>query len=55
MTRPIGAQTTEFTARVAQGGERDRIWDEQKRDAPARQAPDKKTTKIPVVVLDPVN
>ena len=52
----IGTQTTEFTARVAQGGERDRIWDEQKREYPGFADYETKTTRqIPVVILDPVN
>ena len=52
----IGTQTTEFTARVAQGDERDRIWGEQKREYPGFADYETKTTRqIPVVILEPVN
>jgi deazaflavin-dependent oxidoreductase (nitroreductase family) len=52
----IGTQTSEFTARVAQGEERDRIWEEQKREYPGFADYETKTTRqIPVVILDPVS
>ena len=52
----IGTQTVEYTARVAQGEDRDRIWGEQKRDYPGFADYETKTTRqIPVVILDPVS
>ena len=43
-----------FVARVAQGAERDRIWEAQKRANPTSPTTRRKTTRrIPVVVLEP--
>ncbi len=51
----IGAETVEFTARVAQDAERDGIWAAHKRDYPGFADYETKTTrKIPVVILEPV-
>jgi len=51
----IGARTVTFTARVAEGAERDRIWAEQKREYPGFADYERKTARqIPVVILDPV-
>ena len=51
----IGAETVEFTARVAQDAERDGIWADHKRDYPGFADYETKTTrKIPVVILEPV-
>jgi deazaflavin-dependent oxidoreductase (nitroreductase family) len=52
----IGTETREFTARVAQGQERDRIWEEQKRVSPGFAEYERKTTRqIPVIILEPVS
>ena len=54
VTVEIGAETRPFVARVAEGDERDRIWEQQKADAPAFSEYEAATTRtIPVVVLDP--
>ncbi len=51
----IGTGSTEFTARVADSAERDRIWADQKRDYPGFADYETKTSrKIPVVILEPV-
>jgi deazaflavin-dependent oxidoreductase (nitroreductase family) len=50
----IGTQTLPFTARVAEGEERDRIWTAQKADYPGFADYESKTTReIPVVILEP--
>jgi deazaflavin-dependent oxidoreductase (nitroreductase family) len=50
----IGSQTTEFTARVAEGQERESIWSAQKADYPGFADYERKTTRqIPVVILEP--
>ena len=52
----VGTDTFEVTARVAKGEERDRIWDDQKRDVPNFAEYEKKTDRpIPVVVLERVS
>jgi deazaflavin-dependent oxidoreductase (nitroreductase family) len=51
----IGTDTGEFTARVAQGQERDRIWEAQKSAHPGFAEYERKTTRqIPVIILEPV-
>lgn len=51
----IGTDTGEFTARVAQGQERDRIWEAQKGAHPGFAEYERKTTRqIPVIILEPV-
>jgi deazaflavin-dependent oxidoreductase (nitroreductase family) len=51
----IGAGTAEFTARVAEGAERERIWAAQKSAYPGFADYETKTTRqIPVVILEPV-
>jgi len=53
-TIEIGADTVPVTARVAEGEERDRIWEAQKRDYPGFADYEQKTTReIPVVILHP--
>ena len=50
----IGTETKAFTARVAEGDERDRIWPQQKADYPGFAEYEAATDRlIPVVVLDP--
>jgi deazaflavin-dependent oxidoreductase (nitroreductase family) len=49
----VGAETIPVRARVAEGDERNRIWEEQKRRNPTFAAFEEKTTRsIPVVVLE---
>jgi deazaflavin-dependent oxidoreductase (nitroreductase family) len=51
----IGSSTGQFTARVAQGDERERIWTAHKTDNPGFAEYEQKTDRqIPVVILDPV-
>jgi deazaflavin-dependent oxidoreductase (nitroreductase family) len=51
----VGAETVPVRARVAEGEERDRIWDEQKRVNPNFADYEKKTARpIPVVLLERV-
>lgn len=51
----VGAQTRSFVARVAEGAERDRIWQQWKTDWPGFADYETKTDRqIPVVILDPV-
>jgi deazaflavin-dependent oxidoreductase (nitroreductase family) len=51
----VGTDILEVNARVAEGDERDRYWELQKRIIPAFEEHDMKTErKIPVVVLEPV-
>jgi deazaflavin-dependent oxidoreductase (nitroreductase family) len=51
----IGADTVEVVAREAEGAERDRIWEAQKRDYPGFADYERKTTRqIPVIILEPV-
>jgi deazaflavin-dependent oxidoreductase (nitroreductase family) len=50
----IGADTVEVVAREAEGAERDRIWEAQKRDYPGFADYERKTTRqIPVIILEP--
>jgi len=55
-TVEVGAQTVEVTARTAEGAERERIWEEQKKVAPGFAEYEKKAAprQIPVVILEPV-
>jgi deazaflavin-dependent oxidoreductase (nitroreductase family) len=51
----VGTDIVEVKARVAEGDERERYWDLQKRTIPAFEEHELKTErKIPVVVLEPV-
>jgi deazaflavin-dependent oxidoreductase (nitroreductase family) len=51
----VGTQTRDVIARIAQGDERHRLWEAQKRGNPAFAGYEAKTDRqIPVVVLDPV-
>ena len=51
----VGTETIPVRARVAEGEERDRIWEEQKRVNPNFAAYEEKTTRpIPVVILERV-
>jgi deazaflavin-dependent oxidoreductase (nitroreductase family) len=55
-TVEVGTETHRVRARVAQGEERERIWEEQKRRNPAFAEYERKTTReIPVVVLERVD
>lgn len=48
----VGTETYDVVARVAEGGERDRIWEKQKRDRPGFADYETKTSRrIPVVIL----
>jgi deazaflavin-dependent oxidoreductase (nitroreductase family) len=48
-----GTETFEAVARVAEGAERDRIWERQKAEVPAFAAYERKTDRaIPVVILE---
>jgi deazaflavin-dependent oxidoreductase (nitroreductase family) len=50
----IGTGTVEVVARVAEGPERERIWEAQKRAYPGFADYETKTTRqIPVVILEP--
>ncbi|GAB3493524.1 nitroreductase family deazaflavin-dependent oxidoreductase [Flexivirga lutea] len=50
----IGTGTQTFTARVAEGDERDAIWSKQKNDYPGFAGYEAKTDRvIPVVILEP--
>jgi deazaflavin-dependent oxidoreductase (nitroreductase family) len=50
----IGTEKHQFTARVAQGDERERIWSAQKASNPGFAEYEQKTSRqIPVVVLEP--
>ena len=50
----IGAGTVEVVSREADGAERDRIWEAQKRDYPGFADYERKTTRqIPVIILEP--
>jgi deazaflavin-dependent oxidoreductase (nitroreductase family) len=51
----VGEDVIEVTARVAEGEERDWLWDLQKRSIPAFAEHEQNTTRrIPVVILEPV-
>lgn len=50
----VGRDTLEVAARVAEGAERERLWDLQKQDVPPFAEYEQKTTRrIPVVILEP--
>jgi deazaflavin-dependent oxidoreductase (nitroreductase family) len=52
----IGSRTGQFTARVAEGDERERIWGPHKTANPGFAEYERKTARqIPVVILDPVS
>ena len=52
----IGSAAQRFTARVAEGDERERIWTAHKAANPGFADYERKTTRqIPVVILDPVS
>ena len=52
-TVEVGTETYEVTARVAEGAERDAIWERQKKAMPGFAAYEQKTTRqIPVVILE---
>jgi deazaflavin-dependent oxidoreductase (nitroreductase family) len=52
----IGTETVPLVARVAEGAERDRIWEAQKRANPGFADYETKTTRqIPVVILEPAH
>jgi deazaflavin-dependent oxidoreductase (nitroreductase family) len=52
----VGKEVMEVTARVAEGAERDWLWDLQKRSIPAFEDHEQSTTRrIPVIVLEPVS
>jgi deazaflavin-dependent oxidoreductase (nitroreductase family) len=52
----IGIRTEQFTARVAEGDERERIWAPHKQQYPGFADYERKTTRqIPVVILDAVS
>jgi deazaflavin-dependent oxidoreductase (nitroreductase family) len=54
-TVEVGSDTYEVKARVAEGGERDRIWAQQKQDMPGFADYEKATTRtIPVIILERV-
>ena len=54
-TIEVGEKVVEVTARVAEGTERDWLWDLQKRSIPAFAEHEQNTTRqIPVIVLEPV-
>lgn len=49
----IGGETFDVTARVAEGDERERIWERQKRDMPGFASYEEKTKRqIPVIILE---
>ena len=51
----VGTDSFEVAARVAEGPERERIWEEQKRLNPGFAEYEHKTDRtIPVVVLEPI-
>ena len=52
----IGTRTADYTARVAEGDERERLWAAQKQEYPGFADYEQKTTRqIPVVILEPVS
>jgi deazaflavin-dependent oxidoreductase (nitroreductase family) len=54
-TVEVGTETVPVRARVAQGEERERIWEKQKRNNPGFAEYETKTKRqIPVVILEPV-
>ncbi|HZZ46971.1 MAG TPA: nitroreductase family deazaflavin-dependent oxidoreductase [Pseudonocardia sp.] len=56
VTIEVGTSTVPVTARVADGAERERIWEQQKTEVPAFAGYESKTDRtIPVIVLEPDN
>jgi deazaflavin-dependent oxidoreductase (nitroreductase family) len=56
VTVEVGAEKRDVVARVAEGDERHRLWEEQKRRYPGFADYESKTDRqIPVVMLDPVD
>jgi deazaflavin-dependent oxidoreductase (nitroreductase family) len=56
VTAEIGTSTVELIARVAEDGERERIWAAQKAAYPGFADYERKTTRqIPVIILEPVS
>jgi deazaflavin-dependent oxidoreductase (nitroreductase family) len=54
VTVEVGTETKPATARVAEGDERTRVWEEQKRIMPAFAEYERRTPReIPVVILEP--
>jgi deazaflavin-dependent oxidoreductase (nitroreductase family) len=54
VTVEVGTESFEATARVAEGEERDRVWERQKRDVPGFAEYERRTPRqIPVVILEP--
>jgi deazaflavin-dependent oxidoreductase (nitroreductase family) len=54
VTVEVGTDTRDLVARVAEGEERQRLWDAQKRDNPGFADYETKTDRqIPVVLLEP--
>jgi deazaflavin-dependent oxidoreductase (nitroreductase family) len=54
VTVEVGTDTRRATARVAEGEERDRLWEAQKREVPQFAEYERMTRRrIPVVVLEP--
>ena len=52
----VGTDVVDVKARVANGEERERLWDAQKRDQPGFAEYERNTTRqIPVVVLEPAH
>ncbi len=55
-TVEVGTETFEVSARVAEGEERERIWEKQKKDYPGFADYEKQTSRqIPVVILERVS
>jgi deazaflavin-dependent oxidoreductase (nitroreductase family) len=56
VTVEVGTETRELLARVAEGGERERLWTRQKSDYPGFAEYEQKTSReIPVIVLEPTS
>jgi deazaflavin-dependent oxidoreductase (nitroreductase family) len=56
VTVEVGTETRELVARVAEGEERNRLWERQKQAAPGFAEYEAKTTRvIPVVLLEPAS
>ena len=54
VTVEVGTETRRLRARVAEGDERERLWENQKQDMPGFAEYEAKTDRvIPVVVLEP--
>jgi deazaflavin-dependent oxidoreductase (nitroreductase family) len=52
----VGTDALQVDARVAEGEERDRLWNRQKQDVPPFAEYEQKTTRpIPVVILEPAS